>query len=209
LIVLFSSCGKTVNWDEERDFFDREKGLLLYKEKPFTGTVESFHDVLYHKIKRKQEFKDGLPNGEYVEYFRTGEIEETSNYVKGLREGERIVYTKSGKTRRRENYRSDNLEGSFVEYYASYSSSKPEQIFEKGQYTNDEKTGEWLQFYSSGKLQSKMFYKNGKLDGEAIGYYENGKIKNIGRFSEGRRVGEHLTYGEDGAVTSTNLYTDN
>ena len=56
------------------------------------------------------------------------------------------------------------------------------QTIETGQYTNNRKTGIWIEYYCNGKTRSKLTYDNGVLDGAAIFYNEKGEVLKEGNF---------------------------
>ena len=61
LTLILSSCGQTVDWDKEKEYFNPKKGILYYKGSPFTGKL--------------------------VEYYENGQLEEKSNYKDCKRDG--------------------------------------------------------------------------------------------------------------------------
>lgn len=170
IIMTLSACSTTVNWDEERDNFDREDGLLMYNEKPFTGKVERFYDVHYKKIKESQEFKNGLPNGENTEYFKKGGIRSTVNYIDGKMEGDRIVYKSEGVVSLKETYKGGKLNGEKLNYY----NNDTKQVYEKTNYKDGKMDGEKTTFFESGKVQTNCFFKAGEIDGAFVRYNEDG-----------------------------------
>jgi len=62
------------------------------------------------------------------------------------------------------------------------------QVVETGQYSNNRKTGLWLEYYCNGKIRNKLTYVNGVLEGYAIFYEKNGSVLKEGSFKENHWV---------------------
>lgn len=59
------------------------------------------------------------------------------------------------------------------------------QLMVKGKYNNKElEEGEWIYYYSSGKLWKKGVFKDGKKTGIWVRYYENGTIEKKSKFDK-------------------------
>lgn len=76
----------------------------------------------------------------------------------------------------------------------------PEQKVEEGKYTENRKTGQWIEYYCNGNMKNKLTFVNGRPDGYAIMYHENGKISEEGTWKANRWVGNYKLYYENGAV---------
>lgn len=49
-------------------------------------------------------------------------------------------------------------------------------------------TGEVINYYENGKIETKANFKDGKKEGELIGYYENGQIKGKRNYKNGKLI---------------------
>jgi len=91
-------------------------------------------------------------DGEFIEYYESGEIEFKINYLGGKRNGEFIDYYKSGEISSSRNYLDDNLHGELIYYY------------------------------ESGDISSKFYHINGKsvTEFEWLSYNRNIKLELLG-----------------------------
>lgn len=77
---------------------------------------------------------------------------------------------------------------------------QPEQKVEEGRYTDNRKTGVWIEYYCNSNMKNKLTFVNGRPDGYAIMYHENGKISEEGNWKANRWVGNYKLYYENGQV---------
>ena len=79
----------------------------------------------------------------------------------------------------------------------------------KGNYLNDNKTGEWIYYYPNGKVEQKGKYdKRGRPNGEWIWYYENGNILRKENYISGKLDGLFEEFSSNGDVITKGEYLD-
>ena len=61
-ILLFTSCTQTINYNENKEYFSRTKGIQYYKGSPFTGVEERYFNI-GGQLSEKTTFKDGKYDG--------------------------------------------------------------------------------------------------------------------------------------------------
>ena len=81
---------------------------------------------------------------------------------------------------------------------------KMAQYSSAGEFDKGKKDGYWKAFTSTGKLKSEVTYDKGS--GEYREYYESGKLKLKGRIVEGKRQGKWEFFYEDGKKEGTCEY---
>tara|TARA_X000000950_G_scaffold280941_1_gene376575 strand:- start:4818 stop:5219 length:402 start_codon:yes stop_codon:yes gene_type:complete len=75
------------------------------------------------------------------------------------------------------------------------------------QYLNGIDYGNWIFYFSNGKIETKGKFRDGKRVGKWRYYYESGRIKQISRYSKlGERDGKWIEYDEDGKKLRTTIY---
>jgi antitoxin component YwqK of YwqJK toxin-antitoxin module len=74
------------------------------------------------------------------------------------------------------------------------------QKAEEGGFTDNRKSGNWMEYYCNGNMKSNVPFQNGRPDGYAIMYYENGNKKEEGQWKINRWVGNYKLYYENGQV---------
>jgi antitoxin component YwqK of YwqJK toxin-antitoxin module len=118
------------------------------------------------------------------------------------------------------------LDGRYISYYLNGN------VESKGQFTNNETSGEWEFFYETGKLKMRgllkqntnfglweYFYESGQIsmkgnvngknrEGEWTTFYENGQVKEVGEYKKNKREGLWKAYFEDGVLKGEIDYTD-
>jgi len=161
----------------------------------------------------------GLKDGDYFEYYPSGNISLRGKYIRGVKEteilyyfdspenkinrktnlkdnikhGEEIVYYSNGFKRSESNYQNGKLKGE----YSEYSELNNEMIYSVN-YIDDLKFGEEIEYYSS-CLPSKISnYVDGVLSGDVIEFYESGAIKSLAEFNNGVQSGKKIQYYETG-----------
>ena len=112
--------------------------------------------------------EDGLKNGDWKEYFQSGDLKAEGKYTNGIKTGKWTYYHKSGN----------------VEQTGIYDKSgRPK--------------GDWVWYYPSGNILREEAYLDGLLDGLMIEYREDGNIIAEGEFIEGEEEGPWIyEYGD-------------
>ncbi|HMZ48638.1 MAG TPA: toxin-antitoxin system YwqK family antitoxin, partial [Flavobacteriales bacterium] len=105
-------------------------------------------------------YKDGKKDGPWTFYHRTGEVEQRGNYVNGLPQGEWVWFFPSGARHREEHYRKGKEDGASVEYDSTGA------VITQGEYIDGLKDGPWI--YHVGDHTETGAYKDGLRDGENI-----------------------------------------
>ena len=156
-------------------------------------------------LKSKGLFINGKRSGEW-KFFYPGEVlEQVGNYKDGMLDGTWTWYFENGKLQKQEDFFENQPEGKYVEYDESGNLIATGSYFEgmktgkwkeqfggvvsEGEYRNDRQVGEWVSYYSDGKVAFKGSFKSGYPDGEHLFYYPNGRLREIQHFSGGIRNG--------------------
>lgn len=66
-----------------------------------------------------------------------------------------------------------------------------------------------MSFHSNGNLQCKGMYKNDEKNGEFINYWENGNLSSKGSFINGLAEAEWFWYRQDGALGYIETWKNN
>lgn len=67
-----------------------------------------------------------------------------------------------------------------------------------GQLIDDEKEGDWVEYYANGNKRREGRYKDGKKEGKWILYHSNGNKKSEGSFRGGVYEGYYVSYHANG-----------
>lgn len=87
------------------------KNDLVYeikKDKPFTGTSESYYEDS-NKLKISSEYKKGKLHGKTIEYFENGKISKKYNYKKNILEGKYESYNEDGTLLEKHKYKDGEM----------------------------------------------------------------------------------------------------
>ena len=75
------------------------------------------------------------------------------------------------------------------------------------QYLNGVDYGNWIFYFSNGKVETKGKFRDGMRVGKWKYYYESGNIKQVSNYSKlGERQGKWIEYDENGKATRTTKY---
>lgn len=111
-----------------------------------------------------------LYNGEYKEFYPTGELKVEMNLKDGKPEGSYIVYFANGKPNEVRAYRN----GEFHCVWRTYNEAGI--LISEAEYRNDKKNGTWHVWDDSGIMRYEMQYDNGKKSGSWYMWDEKGKL---------------------------------
>ena len=137
--------------------FYSEKGILE-SEGDFNGKKRIGTWVYYHNdgksVLSRENYENGILNGESVTYYISGKITETSHFKNGKLHGNLKRYADTGVLLDDLNYENGKLHGN-----AKYFNIEGKLIY-WGAYENDEKVGKW-EYFENGK---PVNYKTRKQD---------------------------------------------
>ena len=55
-LILFTSCTKSIDGKKEKEYIEERKGIIYYKDEPFTG--EMFENYKNGQLQLKENYKD-------------------------------------------------------------------------------------------------------------------------------------------------------
>ena len=93
--ILFFGCFEpelTVNRNDR--LLRRDRGIIYFENVPFSGIVNSQYQD--GTPQAKQSYKSGKRNGQYSEWYPTGQIRYSKNFKNGLQEGEQKEWYRDG-----------------------------------------------------------------------------------------------------------------
>ncbi len=130
-------------------------------------------------------FKDDKPIGVFKYYYESSKIKATLEYSENSNRTEAVYYHENG------------------------------MVMSKGIYRSMKKDSIWLNYSSSGKLNSSESYKNGALDGPKIIYYlsvdlsrSSPLVSSISNYKNDVLSGEFTKYFENGSMMEKGTYID-
>ena len=126
-------------------------------------------------------YKDGLLDGTWTWYFLDGKIQKQEDFFENLPEGKYVEYDETGHV---------IISGAYFEGMKSGKwKEQSGEVISEGEYRNDKQVGEWVSYYSNGKMAFQGSFKGGYPDGEHRYYYPNGRLREIQHYSGGIRNG--------------------
>ena len=90
----------------------KEKGILYYHNKPFSGIVTSSYDN--GKMRSKQSYKSGKRHGEYHEWYPNGQQRYSKQYDTGIQNGLQKEWYRNGNLSRKMELNQRRQEGDQV-----------------------------------------------------------------------------------------------
>jgi antitoxin component YwqK of YwqJK toxin-antitoxin module len=176
----YSDDLKSGTWGQYYSLYSDSNGLL-----PYSGTLYLIENYSNDKLNGASTRYSYLEEEKYL----CNESEKKSNV------GDSCTRFNFIKVMETANYLDDKLDGSY-ELKDSLN-----HILRKGNYSNDIKTGEWIEGYSKTDENNQPFfiyykgvYQNGKITGKWIKYYNEGEISELLNYKEGKLDGECILY---------------
>lgn len=174
-------------------FIDFYQGVSIYRDN-ISRDVMNGHYIVGDESKKWEEFhvKDGILNGDYIQYHNNGEKYTHSKYSNGVLHGEDLLYYVSGKLKKFSAYNRGVVYGKVIEYYEGGQVRSESNI-------KNEKVIASVIFSEAGDMISKMFtkdnnsitqeFKDGKLISEEISSnYNNFESKKIYHTNESSNI---------------------
>ena len=192
--------------------------------RPSTYFFENKDRYSNGQLKEKGDTINGLKEGEWTQFDRSGKVTSKVHYVKGVMEGEVEYYYENAQIREKGKILNEKYEGEVTSFYMngevyfkrSYSNGIAEGEwtwnFENGKprkilhYTNGQQNGEASEYFENGQQKIKSNYLNGKLDGEYAKYYPSGQERKTGAYLNGKKNGEWIQYFENGKVDYRQMF---
>ena len=167
---------------------------------------------------------DGNYQGDWKEYYKTGELRATGTYEDGVKTGKWTYYYKSGKKEQEGNFKNNQLSGQWTWYYENGRTKRTEYYnyngnleglvtewdslgneIAKGEYFDGHQEGEW--FYHVGDYKEVGAFTIGLKNGIWKYYYKNGKLAFTGLFDEGEPKGKHTYFFDNGLKQQEGKYS--
>jgi antitoxin component YwqK of YwqJK toxin-antitoxin module len=146
------------------------------------------------QAKNKQEYKNGIRTGKWLEWNETGRLKLEIEYFE--------TETENKKLERRFEY---NREETFITY---------SEWFENGnrrleqQMKNGRRHGTYKEWFENGNPSMETQYNDGQEDGLHKDWYENGNIRMESEIKNGKRHGFTHFWNEDGIKQWIQLYAE-
>lgn len=156
----------------------------------------------YHfsgKLKAKGKYVNGERYGKWVFYFENGQIEQEGFYDKAGRfTGLWKWYYPDGQLLRQEEFRRGLEDGMLEEY------DEKGILITKGEFFDGEKEGDW--FYELNDHKEVGKYRINERNGEWVYYYPSGKVAFKGSYIDGAPEGKHKYFYENGILEKEEYY---
>ena len=173
-----------------------------------------------------------VKNGNYTMFYAKGEIREKGLLENGKNKDTTFFFDTQNNLIKYSFKISDTLRSEFP-IDGSHKFQFPEyNLYEEGEVKGKKRTGEWITYYKSGKIERKAQFLNGKLNGNYkeyskngilienshwknsvlnglfITYFESGQIKKKSNWISGNLNGQHNNWFENGNLNSTSNYVN-
>ena len=146
-------------------FLDK-KGNVVSQTTSRRGNANiSFYNAYGDKKSEGYYTKEGLAEGDFVYYHKSGKVSDRRVYKNGLINGKVTTYFADGKMSFEGNYKDDKANGYLINYYQNG------QISDEGWYVNGDRQGNFYYHDLLGNLTSKLYYLNDKVQGISRYYY--------------------------------------
>lgn len=142
---------------------------------------------------KEGKFVDGLEQGEWTFWHENGQIAKQPSYVEGKLDGKWTVLREDGSPIEERSYIDGKRHGTFVAYDESGEQKLSERRFQQG-----EPEGTWIEWYPDGEKKVEVEFLNGKLHGVKQQWYDNGQLAAREDYRAGRLHGEQQQWDKEG-----------
>lgn len=132
---------------------------------------------------------------------------QTHQVTSGTGAGERVEKYPSGQVKSKWTIKeladgTDVIDGEWLEYH------KNGTLKVEGQYLEGQKQGEWITYFSNGKVESRLSYAGDRADGDFRNWHENGNKAEVGKWHNGEKAGEWVSWHANGKIAGAVSYKD-
>jgi uncharacterized protein len=214
---------KKLNGNYKQYFMD---GNLMYDIKYKNGIIEGDYKTYYRNGNVKSEglVVNGSAAGKWKYYFSNGSLSKINEYDeqgKYIENSENYDYL--GKLITKYDYNKGKLKeiqafDSYGKIQFRYRSSENDTIvinydinrnkISEGIFKDDNKVGEWKNYYNSGQVSSTQFYKENNLEGNCISFYTDGSIYEKRFYVNDKLNGPFTRFYDNGALQTEGNFKD-
>lgn len=148
----------------------------------YNRKVKTIYNNNGERIKEYHVTKSGLKDGDYKEFYVTGEISAKMTMCRGKKEGVSIQYHKNGSVKSVVNYVNGLAQGKAI-WFNEYN-----EITKIVTYLNDTLKGVSYSFIKDGKLDAIYYRLDSVNNGPQYLYYENGILEKYSCIVNGKQI---------------------
>ena len=165
---------RDIHYEEYRD----DKFIVRYTE----------HYYPNYQLKEKYAYKDSLPHGKWIGYYKDGETKHVKRFEDGKKQGKWQFFTENGDVHTLELYENDKRNSEW------FKKGEGKDIYYQF-WDMDSLVSEYADLhYPNGQLIEKISYKEGLKNGKFTGYYQNGAKKYLKRYENDEPEGKWQYY---------------
>ena len=184
-----------------KDLETRDIHYEEYREDKFIVRYTE-HYYPNFQLMEKYAYKDSLPHGKWIGYYKDGETKHVKRFEDGKKQGKWQYYTELGDVHTLELFENDKRNG---EWYKRLEGKDMQYQF----WDIDSLISEYADLhYPNGQLKEKISYKEGLKDGKFTGYYQNGSKKYVKRYEDDIPAGKWQYYTMAGKTNAEEIYVD-
>ena len=184
-----------------KDLETRDIHYEEYREDKFIVRYTE-HYYPNFQLMEKYAYKDSLPHGKWIGYYKDGETKHVKRFEDGKKQGKWQYYTELGDVHTLELFENDKRNG---EWYKRLEGKDIQYQF----WDMDSLISEYADLhYPNGQLKEKISYKEGLKDGKFTGYYQNGSKKYVKRYEDDIPAGKWQYYTMAGKTNAEEIYVD-
>ena len=134
-IIIMTSCVKTIDMEDEKEYIKQSNGVISYKGTPFTGKLVSYYDGDKTKLYQTGTVQDGKWDGQNEIYYEDGQLKEKITFQDGIKDGPKEKYYENGQLKSKRTFQDGKKDG-ISENYDENGQLKEKGTWKDGVYTN-------------------------------------------------------------------------
>jgi len=182
-----------------KDLVTRDIHYEEYRDDKFIVRYTEYYYPNY-QLKEKYAYKDSLPHGKWIGYYKDGETKHVKRFEDGKKQGKWQFFTENGDVHTFELYENDKRNSEW------FKKGEGKDIYYQF-WDMDSLVSEYADLhYPNGQLIEKISYKEGLKNGKFTGYFQNGAKKYLKRYENDEPEGKWQYYTMAGKTNAQEIY---
>lgn len=192
VLVVVSACSVAKEIPAEKLVERKGISYEINSQTPFTGVTIETHPN--GQLKRRVNYKNGLPHGRAEAYHENGMLQISTNFEGGLESGSFEVFHSNGQLAKVAQMIQGKVDGVQEDY------DENGNLLMRTSLSHGKRNGLTEIFFDNNSLRYSGSFLSDEPQGNHSRYYRNGAVRNSIRFNDGVPVGEFVQMDEDGNI---------
>ena len=168
-----------------------KKSTTVYKDGQHHGPYLEYYDNVDNSKSKEGRHANNKKSGIWTEWHANKQVKSIESYYEGALDGPaQYFYSSPGKKRAITVFKQGQHHGPYAEFFDNAANSK----HFLGTHRENERFGQWTEWYSNGVEMWSQTYRDGKLHGSVTRFHDNGEVDFRTSYKYGKRHGAFVQY---------------